>query len=215
VTDGPASAGERLEVLEMVERGLISPQEGVALLEALGGRPGAVSEEGAAQAEFDDTPASPASGGPPASPAPGDWLRWRQFPLWVGAAVTVAGGLGLYAALRLTGQMGFWFYCAWLPFLLGVGITTLAWFARESRWVYLRVRQKPGRRPAQLSLSFPLPLRSTAWFIRRFGHHIPDLQYSGVDELLLALEQGPTPQEPLYLEVLEGEDGEQVQVFIG
>jgi hypothetical protein len=91
----------------------------------------------------------------------------------------------------------------------------LAWASRNSRWLHLRIHQKPGERPQTILLSFPLPLRVTAWFLRTFGRSIPQLKNSGVDELIQALEQNTVLADPFYIEVDEGEDGERVQIYIG
>ena len=85
----------------------------------------------------------------------------------------------------------------------------------SASWLHIRIRQKPGERPQTIALSFPLPIRITAWFLRNFGSRIPKLKETGLDELILALGKNATPQAPFYIEVNEGEDGEQVQVYIG
>ena len=69
--------------------------------------------------------------------------------------------------------------------------------------------------PRNIALSFPLPIRLTAWFLRTFGPHIPQLKDTGVDELILALGDSASPGNPLLVNVNEGEGGEQVEVYIG
>ena len=76
MAESPEGASERLEVLEMVERGLITPQEGVALLEALGRGPGFGPESGAESGlEADQSPA----GGAGLSAGQGSG-QWRLLP---------------------------------------------------------------------------------------------------------------------------------------
>jgi len=91
----------------------------------------------------------------------------------------------------------------------------LAVSSRTSRWLHLRVHQKPGERPQTIAISFPLPLRFAAWFVRNFGRYIPKLDQTGLDEMILALGKTTGPNSPFYIEVDEGEDGEQVQIYIG
>jgi hypothetical protein len=55
----------------------------------------------------------------------------------------------------------------------------------------------------------------TAWFFRVFGGKIPGLQDTSVDELIMALGDSTNPENPLYIEVEDDEDGERVEVFIG
>jgi hypothetical protein len=225
---------ERLQVLEMIESGVITPEEGAKLLSALDGD--ASPEEGGwnsasmGYSEDFDTPVTPSLPEIVSTdPALGDeaeaderlfdpklqyWRRWWMIPMWIGIAITVAGGALMFLALQTSG-IGFWFGCAWLPFLLGVGVMALAWASRTSRWLHLRIHQKPGERPQTILLSFPLPLRATAWFLRTFGIRIPQLKNTGVDELILALEKTTGPANPFYMEVEDGEDGERVQIYIG
>jgi len=91
----------------------------------------------------------------------------------------------------------------------------LAWQSRTARWLHLRIQQKEGEWPHNIAISFPLPIRLTAWFFRLFGNKIPGLQGTSVDEMIMALDNTTSPGNPLYVKVEEGEDGERVEVFIG
>lgn len=140
--------------------------------------------------------------------------RWWMILMWVGLGITFLGALLMFWALQASG-IGFWFACAWFPFLLGVLVLALAWSSRTMRWLHVRITQKPGEKPQHISISLPLPLRATAWFVRTFGRFIPDMPGSeGLEQVFLALEH-TTPDQPFYINVDEGEDGEKVQVFIG
>jgi len=142
------------------------------------------------------------------------WKRWWVIPLWIGAAVTVIGGLLMFWAYT-AGGFGFWFACAWFPFLLGVGILALAWGSRTAPWLHVRVQQAPGEKPQKIAISFPIPVHLTAWGLRTFGHHIPHMENTSLDEVILALKDVARDETPLFVDVDEGEDGERVQVFIG
>lgn len=219
-----STKSERTHILDMIENGVITPAEGARLLEALAGEgeTGEGDEATSAQPTLEagivagpGEEADQASAAAQAPPSPGEtWKRWWLIPLWVGCGVTVLGGALMLAAYQASG-FGFWFGCAWVPFLLGVGIMALAWASRSSRWLHLRIHQKPGRHPERVALSFPLPLRPAAWFLRTFGKDIPPLQRTGLDELIRSLEKDAWAAAPFYLEVDEGENGEQVQVYIG
>ena len=142
------------------------------------------------------------------------WRRWWILPLWAGVGVTVVGGSLMYAALQ-SGGIGFWFLCASLPFTIGLLLIVLAWQSRSSRWLHLRIQQRPGQSPQRIALSFPLPIRLTAWFFRTFRDRIPGLQNTSIDEVILALDQSANPENPLYIAVNGDEAGENVQIFIG
>ena len=120
----------------------------------------------------------------------------------------------MYLALQSQG-VGFWFFCAWLPFLLGLIAIGIGWTSRSARWLHLRIHETSRGGPRRIAISFPLPIRLTAWFLRNFGRFIPQLNQTGLDELILALGETATPETPLYVNVDEGEDGDRVEVFIG
>ena len=221
---------ERLQILEMIEKGEISASDGVRLLEAMNGKadagyipedsggagqlnqaapvlPGSVDEEprGFDEAEVQDRPSTPDFS---------RWRRWWTIPMWVGTGITILGGALMYWAYQSAG-IGIGFVLAWLPFLFGLAVMALAWSSRTSRWLHIRVQQKPGERPQRIALSFPLPIRLTAWILRNFGHHIPKLENTGIDEIIMALEDNTNSETPFYIEVDEGENGERVQIYIG
>jgi len=246
---------ENLIILEMIESGKISVEEGLGLLAALGGANETAMEETAALIEVsslvDPTPGSSQTSEPlpPPSPAwsptaelpagepnvtissepeilvgtppaglPPDaqkWRRWWTIPLWIGVGLSVLGGVLLYAALQSTGGVNFWFFCAGVPFTLGVLAIILAWQSRTSPWLHLRVQQAPGETPQRIAISMPLPIRLVAWFLRTFGHKIPSMDGQALDQIILAVGKNASPENPIYIQVDEGENGEKVEIYIG
>jgi hypothetical protein len=248
---------EHMRVLEMIESGKISVEEGLGLLAALSatdkaaagkpayladeaslveGAPGALDfsqplpppspvliESSGMQADEDSNTAS-ASAAPeilvdrPATGLPPDaekWRRWWVIPLWVGVGLSVLGGVLLYASVQSTGGVNFWFFCAGVPFTLGVLAIILAWQSRTSPWLHLRVQQAPGESPQRIAISLPLPIRPAAWFLRTFGHRIPAMKEQALDEVILAVGKNASPENPIYIQVDEGDDGEKVEIYIG
>jgi hypothetical protein len=215
---------ERMQILEMVESGTITPDEAARLLAALENEDESsnegqevlpvVLEPSLAGSSFASGANAYEGRSQPSGPAIESWRRWWFIPMWVGVGITTVGALFMFWALQASG-LGFWFLCASLPFLLGLGVMMLAWGSRTARWLHIRIRQKPGERPQTIAFSFPLPIRITAWFLHNFGARIPKLKETGLDEVILALGKSATPQAPFYVEINEGEDGEQVQVYIG
>ena len=234
---------ERRQILEMIDSGTITPAEGARLLDALSGgsqeqhpTPELAEEINYIAAESDgNSPDSAtssadwATGGIPndVSPEPevldtpfdpsnvDKWRRWWTIPLWIGVGITIIGGVLMYAAMQAAGASSLWFACAWLPFLLGIAIIVVAWSSRSARWIHIRVRQKHGERPQNIALSFPLPIRLTAWVLRHFGHYIPNMENIGLDEIIVALGDNTSSETPFYVEVDEGDDGEKVEIYIG
>lgn len=83
------------------------------------------------------------------------------------------------------------------------------------RWLFVDIRQKPGKRPERITLGFPLPLRLLRWVLDTFGHHVPGLQArQQVWDTLEFLERGLSADTPLMVHV-DDEDGEQVRVYLG
>lgn len=212
---------ERLQILEMIENGVITAEEGARLLRLL-------DMASPMDTEFSEIGISEGQAAseliPPESISEKDALerrlerlrRWWQIPLWFGVGITVVGGVLLFWAYQASG-FGFWFGCAWLPFLSGVAVMALAWGSRTAHWLHLRIQQEAGEWPQTINLSFPLPLRFTGWVLRTFGHFIPDLKGQGINisQVIQAVEAGTSADAPFFVEVDEGEGKEKVQIYIG
>jgi hypothetical protein len=209
---------EREQILKMIEEGKISPEEGLKLMQVLD-----------QESPEDETPASEAAasaGSEPHAETSGMEAdpriariksiarRFWQVPLWIGVGVIVLSAAGMYGLIQ-AGHMNFWFFCLIAPLLLGVLVIVAAVGSRKARWIFVDVQQKPGEKPQRIFLGFPLPLKLTAWFLRTFGHKIDDLKHTNVDEVIQVIETGFSSDEPLIVNVDEGDDGERVKVYIG
>ena len=187
---------ERLRILELIETGEISVEEGARQLEAL-----------AQPSEPSESPAAPAA--PVARPA---WVRWLWQPvLWIG--VVLAAGGGLLIANATTGQVApglqVW---GWLVFVLGVLVVVVGWWLQRAHWLCLRVRQHDG---PNVTLALPLPLGLVAWGLRLARPFVPQLEGTAVDEMVLAVQEEVRDGCPFVIEVDERESGERVQVYFG
>jgi len=217
---------ERSQVLKMIEEGKITPDEGLTLIKTLELHP---AEEEAQALKINTSPASSSELDAKKAEAEPSHIevdprvmriknlvrRLWLIPLALGVGVTVLGGWIMYANIHLTAISG-WVYCLGLPvLLLGVATIVAAATTRKARWLFVDVHQKPGDKPGRIFLGFPLPLKLTAWFLRNFGHKIPDLQKTNVDDVIEVIETGFTGNEPLIVNVDEGDEGERVQVYIG
>ena len=220
---------EREQVLKMIESGKISPEDGLNLMRTLDqSRPDdevptikSVSGAGSAPENGDEKTATSSQGAkssfendPRIARVKSTVQRLWQIPLWIGIFVTVMSAWGMYMLVRAA-NLNFWFYFLSLPLLLGVLLMVAAVGSRRARWLFVDVHQKPGDSPAHIFLGFPLPLKLAAWFLRTFGRYIPDLGKTNVDEVIQVIETGFTGEEPLVVNVDEGDDGERVQVYIG
>ena len=201
---------ERMRILEMIEQGAISAEEGARLIQALEEDTG---EDFEAQAEaFDEAPEPP----PTQMDPPPDIGKWRHFwyiPLAVGVVITTISGLLVYAGVQGDWNW-FWMLCVWNPLLFGLAVVVMSWFGRTARWLHVRVNTGEDEWPRRIALSFPLPIGLTALGLRLFGNRIPGVEGVRLDKALLALKDGANPETPLYIEVDET-SGERVQVYIG
>jgi hypothetical protein len=205
------SAEEKIAILKMVEEGKITAEEAERLLEAL------EADDADFQEDAFDTEASQnfTSESDENLDAIADKVRgFWQIPLWIGIIITFLSGLWIQSAMQSSG-FGFWFYCAWIPFFLGVLIIALVAGGRKSHWLFVKIKQAPGESPQNITFGFPLPIQLAGWILRNFGHYIPGMEnVVGVDEILETLAEMPTGDAVLIVDVKE-DDGEEVQVFIG
>jgi hypothetical protein len=189
---------ERQRILEQIERGEISVEEGAQRLEALVETPQSAEVPEASE----DAPA-PAQFTPPA------WVdAIRYTVLSIGALVLAWGGYLLTQAYTTegAGSKGW----GWFLFILGALGVLFGWWLRNAHWMAVRVRQPDG---PNVNIALPLPLSFLAWGLRIVGPFVPQLEETGVDELLVALREELTAGRPFVVEVEEGEEGEQVEVY--
>lgn len=109
--------------------------------------------------------------------------------------------------------MGVVFYCLLFPaLLLGILLLTLGASSQKSSWVYVDVQQKPGEKPGRIMLGFPLEL--TRWLMNTFKGNIPQREREKADMVLQVMNE-TTSDEPIVVQVDDGEDGDKVNVYIG
>jgi hypothetical protein len=128
-----------------------------------------------------------------------------------GGAVLILG-LTVMSLVYATDAATGWRVCGWLPMILGLVLMLLAWWSRRARWLHLRI-SKAGRR--EVAFSIPLPLTLVACGLHAAQFLVPQLKETGVDDLIIALRDSMTGDEPLFVDVQDEEEGERVQVYIG
>jgi len=213
-----AESNKRLFILEMIEHGEISAEEGWQRLQDLNDADQDMAGDIPEQDRFPGAAAllpadMPESG--TMQPPPPDFSRWRSLwaiPMWIGIGFTILFAF-LMSQATAAGSV-FWMLCASLPFALGVLLIVIGWGSRTAHWLHLRVQQRPGETPQRISISFPLPLQFAGWILRIFRGRIKGMQDIDVEAMLAAVGSNTSPENPLYVEVDEG-DGEKVQIYIG
>jgi hypothetical protein len=197
--DSPEKEKSTLNILSKIESGEISSEEGIELLQSgterddkFTGEPGVSSSPSISDEEMKK------------------WKQWWMYPMYVGVAIVVLAAMWMSSSYANHGY-NFWFYCAWLPFLLGILLIGISSRSKAGPWVHVRVKSENQR----VAVSIPIPIRLTAWGLKNFGHYIPHMENTALDEIILALEDTSKAGTPLYVQVDDGEDGERVEVFIG
>ena len=221
----------RLEILRKVESGKLSTEDGSRLLEEL--EMGLLSEPGEAfQAALEPVPPGPEVEiiPPPAAPQAGQlpqptdleqsrlnfWQKWWLLPFGLGVILTLLGAYWMYLGY-LSAGLGWGFWLSWIPFGVGVLITAAAARSRTARWLHVRIHEAgdKGGRPHNINISLPLPISFGAWVLHTFGRWMPnDFKKQRIDEVLAVLDKALTKDAPLHVMINE-EDGDQVEVFIG
>lgn len=205
------SSDEERQILKMVEDGKISAEEAMTLIKAL--------EENPAEVEVEVIETEAGEGGGRSAGLEFEEVKARaqkfaMLPLWIGVAFTILGAYWMYALVS-NANYGIWFFFAWIPLLLGLLLVALSAGGMNARWLYLNVDQQPGEWPQHITFGLPLPLGIITWILRNFGHYMSGRDRASVDGMLKALSMMDGLDEPLILNVDEGEHGEQVQVYIG
>jgi hypothetical protein len=194
-----------MEVLESVERGELSAQEASEQLKGAGGAKSSHTINIIGPEDRNKIPAI-------SKFESEQWRRWWQIPLWVGFGILLLGGFWMNAAYQSSGA-NLWFYCAWAPLLLGLLLMVIGAQSCSSRWLHIRVKHDEAGRKQNVAFSLPLPLGLSAWALRNFGYLIPNLDATGVDEIIEALDK-QTGETPFYVEVEDDTDGEHVEIFV-
>jgi SHOCT-like domain len=210
------SKDEREQVLKMVADGKITAEEALKLMQALDAPP--VEEpveiiQVPTPEPKEDEPQPKQQPDPEFTNKVNKFRRLWLIPLSIGLVLTILGAWWMYSAMLNSG-FGFWFLCAWFPFLLGVVIVTIGAISKTSRWLYVNVEQKPGERPQRIVIAFPIPSPLLRWGIRNFGHNIPPEHRAQAETMMRAIFEEDALNEPLFVDVHD-EDGEHVQVYIG
>ena len=192
-----------MSILEQIESGDLSPDEGIDQLTQVSMPPEQVLVFDQGSSELHTPP-----------PKISDdelnrWKHWWTYPMYVGIGIVVLSTLWMNSTQQNSGY-GFWFFCSWFPLALGILLISLSWLSQKGPWIHVRVRGKRDN----VAVSMPAPLGLAGWALRTFGHYIPNLDRTSIDEIITALDQSVKGDTPLYVNVDEG-DGEHVEVFIG
>ncbi|MFC1936696.1 hypothetical protein ACFLYP_03415 [Chloroflexota bacterium] len=207
-----------MEILEKIERGEISPEEGARLLKGESSL-GEYAEEISQNIEIISPLHNSHHPPPDFSKDIEKWRRWWMIPAWIGITLILLGAWWMYSTLQSAG-VNFWFFCAWLPLLLGILLAALTWPCLNRAWLHVRVKEGRSGKKSNVAISMPLPLGLASWGFRNFKHYIPShirekLDETAIDEVLEALGDSAKRGNPFYVQVDDEDGGEKVEVYIG
>ena len=207
------------KILDMVEQGQITADEGLRLMNAMS--KGGVDQKPETVEAFGEDSERP--GRPTGSYGSHISLeevarmnrlkRWWLMPFSIGLIILFLGAIWMYAGYQDAG-FGFGFWISWVPFLLGIFIVAVSIRTSKSLWFHLKVKQAPGEKPERINLSLPLPLNLAKWLFTAFGEKITGLKEPGLQDIPAILEN-ISPEEPFYVHVNDDNDGEEVEIYIG
>ena len=206
-------------VLEMVEHGVLSAEEGLRLIDAMAvGRTDVFYDDEFApdieEVSAEDLLTPAVTNVSEKELARMKQLkRWWIFPFALGLLFTILGAYWMSTSYSRSG-FGWGFWMSWIPFLGGIFVVAVSFQSSRNVWLHVRIKQKQGDSPERISISLPIPLTFTQWFISKFGQKIPGLKEQPLSETSDLL-QKISPDEPFYIQVNDTDEGQRVEVFIG
>ena len=207
------------KILDMVEQGVLSAEEGLRLINAMG--TGNNADAALNDQLIDGVTESADDIFEPSAPHISDeerkrmkqLKRWWILPFGIGLLITTLGAIWMYTGYVNSG-FGWGFWLSWIPLIVGIFVVAVSFQTSRSVWLHVRIKQKHGESPPRISISLPLPLSLTRWFLSIFGKKIPGLRDQPLGDISEILDN-ISPEEPFYVHVNDDEDGEEVEVFIG
>ena len=203
---------ERMAILNRVKAGEITIDEGARLLSMID--EGLVEPAAASKAQINAVPSPVVHQAAPEdleSDRIHQFRSWWLAPLWIGFSILVfSAGLMSWG---LANAHFFWFYCSWLPLLIGLLMMVIGAWSRTARWLHLRVQDTSHNHSSNIRLSFPIPIRFAGWVFHTAAPYIPQIKEQGwVDSVVPLLETVGNSREPMVIEVNENE-GQNVQIY--
>lgn len=207
-----------LKILEMIQAGDITAEEGFRLIDAMG------ANDYSSGGNQDETQPSTSNILSTLKPelsnkkiTKGDLLRikrlkhWWIIPFGVGTFVTILGTIWMGLSYFRKG-FGWGFWLAGFVLFVGLLLLTISFPSPKHPWLHVRIKQKPGEKPPLILFSLPLYIPLTSWFLKTFGSQIPGLKDQPFEDWIKILNH-LSLEDPFYVQVSDGD--EDVEVFIG
>lgn len=208
---------DRLAILQQLERGELSKEEASRLLTLL--------DSGEAS-PLTTTPSSPVGteAGEPeheseevneqSAPPQRSHLRSELWliPFVLGLLLTLSAAIWM-AQGWAAAAFGWGFWLSFIPLGLGVALMWLGWETRQARWLHLRVRQAPGKRPRLIAFSLPLPAGLLRWGMARSRGLAGNEKMQNVAQFVEEMNDAVAKDGPMHIFVDE-KNGDKVEIWI-
>ena len=207
----------RPEILQKIETGEMSPEEGLRLLNAVDGdspvMPEQMAVDYASVPEMEiirprDTGQSDKDKASKPEFSKYRTLSWLMFGAFLILTLVSANWM---VQGWLANNFGWGFWLSWIPF--GIGVLGMA-TSLNSRWLHLRVTEGKGGERKNIRISMPLPLGLASWVLNAVPGWLPqEVREKHIGEALSEINRSITRDEPFFIEV--DEDDQHVEIYIG
>ena len=206
----------RLEILQKIESGEVTPEDGLRQLNAIDGDPFATGQEftGPAPDPAVEIISSgrPDQGSTPKADMP-DFARFRVISWALFGAfllLTLISANWMIQGWQLR-PYGWGFWLSWIPFAIGVlGKAT----SLNTPWLHVRVSETENGKRKNIRISLPLPLGMASWFFKMNPSWLPqEVREKNIGETLREVNRSITRDEPFFIEV--DEEDQHVEIYIG
>jgi len=207
----------RLEILQKIETGEVTPEEGLRLLNEVDGNspvdPERMALDSAVVPEVEILQPRFTSQEAAAKPDLPQFSKYRTLSWLMFGAFLI---LTLVSANWMVqgwvmNNFGWGFWLSWIPF--GIGVLGMA-TSLNSRWLHLRVTDLKDGRQKNIRISMPLPLGLASWILNAVSGWLPpEVREKHIGETLSEINRSISRDEPFYIEV--DEDDQHVEIYIG
>lgn len=199
----------RLEILQKVARGELTIEESADRLKKLEMQ----ADRSGGENENDKSPQMIIEPGQ-CHHDPSRWKKWWLIPFGFFTFLTILAGT-LTASSYLNNKFSFGFWISVVFFFISLAGMVLSIMAQYAPWIHIRITEKSTRRRGVVNLNFPLPLRFAGWVMDTFSWAMPEnLRDKGVADAIRAFESSVSHDEPFHV-LVDEEDGDHVEIFIG
>ena len=194
---------EQMKILEMIAQGVITAEEGEALLDSIPPEVAPVEDpESRTSSRPEILGLERDSASPPA------WAQFWPIPVATGAIIASLGSG--YSVLAITGILSRWWLLLTVPGLaIGLLIFLTGWLMRTGPWLRIHVKDEENN----IRLSLPVPTYWLIELVKLAQHFVPSLREWISDDLLIMLVE--SSDEGLFNIEVEEDTGQYVRISYG